>query len=50
MIEFYYHIVLNVIINIEKKLTRDGFLYPSKNGFLRDKKYLQHPCPLNDDF
>ena len=36
--------------NFKNRLIRDVFVYHSKNGFLRQKKYLQHPCPLNEHF
>ena len=26
------------------------FIYHSKNRFLREKKYIRHPCPLNEHF
>jgi len=36
--------------NFKQRIIRDVFIYHSKNGFLREKKYLQHPCPLNEHF
>lgn len=36
--------------NFKQRLLRDVFVYHSKNGFLREKKYLHHPCPLNEHF